>query len=167
MVTDVERTAHHEAGHVVFGYRWLGELPRYAEVRATEFGQGGCFWDAPIPVVNQARVSPRQREHLGRVVAMLTAGDAAAETLTGRRWPQLWLEDRAKARLIVNRYVAGVNETLDIEIERQRKVAMEFFAQPLAWAEVTAVARALLDASNLRLDRGPLLALMAELRGSG
>ncbi len=44
---------------------------------------------------------------------------------------------------------------------------MEFFAQPLAWAEVTAVARALLDASNLRLDRGPLLVLMAELRGSG
>lgn len=147
---------------MVFGYRWLGELPRYAEVRSTDLGQGGCLWDAPVPLVNPNHVSPREREHLERVVAMLTAGDAAAETMAQRRWPALWMQDKEKARVFVSRYLAGITETVDFEIERQRRVAMEFFAQPRAWAEVKLVARALLEASNMRLERHDLLVLMAE-----
>jgi hypothetical protein len=161
LITDIVRTAHHEAGHVVVGYRWLGELPLYIEVRTTNLGQGGCMWDAKAPLVNHRHVSPKDRERLEQWVAMLTAGDAAAETLTGRRWPALCMDDKVLARLYVSRYLPGITETIDVEIERQRREAMSFFAQPRHWAEVKLIARALLEAANQRLERPALLALLA------
>ena len=163
LITDIERTAHHEAGHVVFGYRWLKELPVYAEVRSTEIGQGGCDWaDLAAPLVNYKSVTPEDRKRLELLVGMLTAGDAAAETLTQRSLPELWTRDQAMARLFVSRYLPGVTETLDLEIGRQRRVAMEFFAQPAPWAQVELVARALLKAPNRRLERRELLVLLTE-----
>ena len=86
------------------------------------------MWDAEAPLVNHRHVSPKDRERLEQWVAMLTAGDAAAETLTGRRWPALCMDDKGQARMYVSRYLPEIIETIDVEIERQRREAMSFFA---------------------------------------
>jgi hypothetical protein len=71
------------------------------------------------------------------------------------------MDDKVKARMYVSRYLPGITETIDIEIERQRREAMSFFAQPRHWAEVKLIARALLEVANQRLERPALLALLA------
>jgi len=144
--------AYHEAGHAVMAHR--NELhSAYVTIvpNAEQESQGHCALAHPDGFQPDVALSPEDEVHLRASIEMCLAGDAAWARLMGRHSWQVASSDYHRAVDLAT-YMTGDIEETEAYLKWLRVRVKGTIGQPLVWAQVEALAAALLARETLSED---------------
>jgi hypothetical protein len=158
-ITQLERTAYHEAGHVMAHFR-LHVVFRYVTIIPAE-GFLGCVRTYPHgrkfrEHIENGDYTLRERDRLENDIVIYFAGNEAEKKYCGRYNHQGATSDRHNSIDLAG-YIAGEGEALEAYLRWLRLRARDLIANSLNWKAVQMVAEALLERKTLTHEEGRMI----------